>query len=130
MSKNPKNLLNVKDFIINKSTLFQMISHNTFKIRFKKNILKEELFDFLKKNIKILITYKSDKNAGDPDKNEFLINLFEEGNWRYYWAKNYKHAEEITNSVNKKFSSLDNLTNDEIWEFKRLLSEKLKENEK
>ena len=136
MSKSQKNFPNVKDFIINKSTLFQMTSHNSFKIRFKKNILKEEFFDFLKKNIKIFITYKHDPGilidtpSHDDEKNEFIITLFEEGGLRYYWAKNYKHAEEITNFVNKKFSSLDNLTNDEIWEFKRLLSEKLNENEK
>jgi len=50
--------------------------------------------------------------------------------FRYQWGNNYKYAEEVSNLVNKKFSSLESLTNDEIFEFKSLLSENLKDNGK
>jgi hypothetical protein len=47
----PSQSLNLKDFNINKSTIFKMINYNTFKIKFKKKILKEEFFEFLNKNL-------------------------------------------------------------------------------
>jgi len=48
--------------------------------------------------------------------------------FRYHYLQNFKYAEEFTNLVNKKFSSLENLTSDEIFQFKSLISEKIKNN--
>ena len=121
----PSQPLNLKDFNINKSIIFKMIDYNTFKIKFKKKILKEEFFEFLNKNLENKLKWKC--SALDSQVFQFnILNSF----FRYQWGNNYKHAEEISNLVNKKFSSLESLTNDEIFEFKSLLSENLKDNGK
>jgi hypothetical protein len=121
----PSQLLNLKDFNINKSIIFKMINYNTFKIKFKKKILKEEFFEFLNKNLENKLKWTC--SALDAQVFQFyILNSF----FRYQWGNNYKHAEEISNLVNKKFSSLESLTNDEIFEFKSLLSENLKDNGK
>lgn len=135
----PSNLLNVKDFNISKSTLFKMTDHNTFEIKFKKKVLKEEFFDFLKKNIP---ENRWKFFGGDRSKEMWFL----KSNWntnnnsqiyvikclgfpfRYQYLQNFKYAEEFTNLVNKKFSSLEHLTNEEVFEFKSLLSEKLLSN--
>ena len=115
--------INLKNFNINKFTLFKMINHNTLKIKFKEKILKEEFIDFLDKNLK---HYKLKSKAIDSQR--FYIDL--KNSFTYQWVKNYSVAEEITNLINKKFYSLESLNNDEIFEFKSLLSEKLKNNGK
>jgi len=121
----PYQSLNLKDFNISKSTIFKMINYNTFKIKFKKKILKEEFFEFLNKNLENKLQWRC--SALDSQVFQFnILNSF----FRYQWGNNYKYAEEISNLVNKKFSSLESLTNDEIFEFKSLLSEKLKDNGK
>jgi hypothetical protein len=132
----PPNLLNVKDFNISKSTLFKMTDHNTFEIKFKKKVLKEEFFDFLKKNLqenrwkffggdrsKQMWSLKSNWNTN----NNFQIYAIKclGFPFRYQYLQNFMYAEEFTNLVNKKFSSLDHLTNEEVFEFKSLLSEKI-----
>jgi hypothetical protein len=117
--------LNLKDFNISKSAIFKMINCNTFNIKFKKKILKEEFFEFLNKNLENKLKWKC--SALDSQVFQFyILNSY----FRYQWGNNYKYAEEISNLVNKKFSSLESLTNDEIFEFKSLLSEKLKDNGK
>ena len=116
--------LNLKDFNISKLTIFKMIDCNTFDIKFKKKILKEEFFEFLNKNLE-----NKNWKCSALDSKVFRFNNFS-SYWRYQWGNNYKYAEEISNLVNKKFSSLESLTNDEIFEFKSLLSEKLKDNGK
>jgi hypothetical protein len=121
----PSQSLNLKDFNINKSTIFKMINYNIFKIKFKKKILKEEFFEFLNKNLE----NKSKWRCSALDSQVFQFNILNSF-FRYQWGNNYKYAEEISNLVNKKFSSLESLTNDEIFEFKSLLSEKLQDDGK
>ena len=115
--------LNLKDLNISKSTIFKMINYKTFNIKFKKKILKEEFFEFVKKNLENKI------NCEALDSKVFQFHILR-GNFRYQWGNNYNYAEEISNLVNKKFSSLESLTDDEIFEFKSLLSENLKDNGK
>ena len=135
----PSNLLNVKDFNISKSTLFKMTDHNTFEIKFKKKVLKEELFDFLKKNLpenrwkffggdrsKEMWSLKSNWNTNNNSQ-IYVIKCLGFP-FRYQYLQNFKYAEEFTNLVNKKFSSLEHLINEEVFEFKSLLSEKLLSN--
>jgi gamma-glutamylcyclotransferase (GGCT)/AIG2-like uncharacterized protein YtfP len=135
----PPNLLNLKDFNISKSTLFKMTDHNTFEIKFKKKVLKEELFDFLKKNLpenrwgffgvdisKHMWSLKSNWNTND-NYQIYVIKCLG-FTFRYQYLQNFKYAEEFTNLVNKKFSSLKNYTSDEIFQFKSLISEQIKNN--
>jgi hypothetical protein len=121
----PLQSLNLKDFNINKSTIFQMTSFNTFKIKFKKKILKEEFFEFLNKNLENKLQWRCYALDAQVFKFYYSTSLY-----RYQWANNYKYAEQISNLVNKKFSNLESLTNDEIFQFKSLLSENLKDDGK
>jgi len=121
----PLQSLDLKDFNINKSTIFQMTSFNTFKIKFKKKILKEEFFEFLNKSLDNKLQWKCYALDAQVFKFYYSTSFF-----RYQWANNYKYAEEISNLVNKKFSNLESLTNDEVFEFKSLLSENLKDDGK
>lgn len=137
----PLNPASVKDFNVNKSTLFKMTDHNTFEIKFKKKVLKENFFDFLKKNLpesrwkffsgdrsKQMWSLKSNWNKNDNSQ-IFVIKCLGFP-FRYQYLQNFKYAEEFTNLVNKKFSSLEHLTNEEVFEFKSLLSEKIVNNGK
>jgi len=122
LNNKPLRALNLKDFNIGKSTLFRMTKHNSFKIKFKKNIFKEDFLNFLNKNSVIFNEFFT------KDSKEFDINF--KRSFRYEWEQNYKYAEKITNLINQKFSSLVNFTNDEIFHYKEWLSEELQNNGK
>jgi hypothetical protein len=134
----PLQSLNLKDFDVNKSTIFEMTGYKTFVIRFKKKIEWGKILEFLNKNL-------DDKNINDKNLSYSLHNLRGDGSWdnrevlvgnamdfrcfdqslRYQFANHYKYAEQISNLVNKKFLNLEGLTYNEILDVKNIISANL-----
>jgi hypothetical protein len=134
----PLQSLNLKDFDVNKSTIFEMTGYKTFVIRFKKKIEWGKILEFLNKNL-------DDKNINAKNLSYSLHNLRSDGSWdnrevlvgnamefrcfdqslRYQFANHYKYAERISNLVNKKFLNLEGLTYNEILDVKNIISANL-----
>ena len=121
----PVSLHNVKDFNIHKSTLFLMTDSNTFEIEFKKKVLEEDFVDFLKKNLPA-----SHSNVVKALSSQIFKIQCSAFVWKYQFEQTFKYAEEFTNLVNKKFSSLNPLTNEEVFDFKSMLSKNFRFNGK